>query len=182
MDSLRDETLSIKVQLLTLFQIAWLASSALASAERPAALPFATREIRVYFLYENSKEPEKSGELLPVKREVYRVNVLESALRELIAGPTAEEEKQGYQPVTYTAGMKLASVKIKRGIAYAYFTRPEIQGSAPDLASLKFEDAVIKTAKQFREVKKVVACVNGQIEFGIGMVENVPRPCPKEVR
>ena len=78
---------------------------------------------------------------------------------------------------------KLSSVKIKRGVARIDFTRT-IRGKEDynpgDLLTLRFEAAVKKTAKQFPAVKKVIVCVNGVNEFGIGMVIDTPVPCPKD--
>jgi spore germination protein GerM len=80
--------------------------------------------------------------------------------------------------------MKLVSVKLKNGVAQIDFSRQlnkdQSNFNPGDLLTLSFESAVIKTAKQFPAVKKVVVCVNGMNEFGIGMVIDAPIPCPKE--
>lgn len=150
-----------------------------ANAQTSAGPRPRTKTVRVYFVYEGT-DSTRAGEIYALKRKVSLTAPLQGALEALVNGPTDDEAKHGYQAATYAEDMKLASVKIKRRIAYAYFTRPPIQGSPPDLASLKFKEAVTRTAKQFPGVRKVVVCVNGQNEFGIGMVEDAPRPCPKE--
>ena len=164
------------------FTAALLTATASVNAQAPSPPRAGTREVNVYFVYENSGGPLVSGELYSIVRWVSKTSPLQAALKALIAGPTSEEANLGYQSPTYAEGMRLASAKIKRGIAYAYFTRPPMPGNPPDLASLKFEEAVVKTAKQFPTVRKVVVCVNGIMEFGIGLVEGAPAPCPKEVR
>ena len=44
---------------------------------------------------------------------------------------------------------------------------------------LRFQEAVVKTAKQFPSVKKVIVCVNGLNEFGIGLVLDEAVPCQR---
>ncbi|MBA2493868.1 MAG: GerMN domain-containing protein, partial [Acidobacteria bacterium] len=119
-------------------------------------------------------------ELKPFMRQVDAKSPLRPTIEALIAGPNAEEEKKGFSGVAY-GSLKLASVKLKKGAVRIDFTR-EIRAdyNPGDLQTLRFESAVIKTAKQFSSVKKVIVCVNGFNEFGIGMVRDDRVPCPKE--
>lgn len=174
-------TTKISMATLSLIAFVLLFPSLVLNAQKSPPSRTQTKEVKVYFVYENSEGPLVSGNLYALTRQVSKIAPLQGALEALVADPTEEEAKQGYNSAAYTAGMKLASARIKRRIAYAYFTRPAIEGSAPDLASLKFEEAVTRTARQFPTVKKVVVCVNGQMEFGIGLVEDAPKPCPREV-
>jgi spore germination protein GerM len=155
--------------------------SASVNAQKSSSASANTREVNVYYVYETSGGPLVSGELYSIVRWVSKRAPLQAALKALVEGPTSEVANLGYQSPAYAEGMKLASAKIKRGIAYAYFTRPPMPGNPPDMASLRFEEAVVKTAKQFPTVRKVVVCVNGIMEFGIGLVEGAPSPCPKEI-
>ena len=159
-----------------------LLGSVLLNAQQASPALSKTKEVEVYFRYENNGGPLVSGELYTLTRRVSKTAPLQGALAALVSRTTAEEENLGYQSAAYVEGMQLKSARIKRGIVYAHFTRPPIQGSPPDMASLKFEEAVIKTAKRFPGVRKVVVCVNGMNEFGIGVVEDAPRRCPKEVK
>jgi spore germination protein GerM len=104
---------------------------------------------------------------------------LRPTIEALIAGPTPAEDPSRFASVAY-GDLKLSSIKVKRGTARIDFTRELRDDYNPgDLETLRFEAAVIRTAKQFPEIKKVVVCVNGLNEFGIGLVEDSPRPCPK---
>ncbi|MGI8641841.1 MAG: GerMN domain-containing protein [Pyrinomonadaceae bacterium] len=138
------------------------------------------KKVKVYF-WEINKETE-GDDLIAFTREVDAKSPLRPTIEALIAGPTTEEEAKGFTGVDY-GDLKLSSVKIKRGVARIDFTRT-IRGmedyNPGDLLTLRFETAVIRTAKQFPTVKKVIVCVNGMNEFGIGMVIDAPVPCPKD--
>jgi len=136
------------------------------------------KEIRkVYFHFIGDGTDSK---ILPLKRRVSRKAPLLQAIEAMLKEPIEAEQKLGYYSAGY-GDMKLVSVKLKRGVARIDFSRPIRDNYNPgDLQTLAFESAVIKTAKQFPGVKKVIVCVNGINEFGIGLVEDAPRPCPKE--
>ncbi len=134
--------------------------------------------VDVYFYFLGTQGVE--SEILPLKRKVSSKAPLFPAIEELLKAPTAEEQALGYASAGY-GDLKLISVKIKQGTARVDFTRTISEDFNPgDLQSLAFESAVIKTAKQFPAVKKVIVCVNGMNEFGVGMVIDAPEPCPKE--
>jgi spore germination protein GerM len=136
------------------------------------------KEVDVYFWFIGTEGIE--DEILPLKRKVSAAAPLRPAIEEMLKVPTEAEQKLGYVSTSY-GDLKLVSVKIKRGTARIDFSRIISDGYNPgDLQTLKFESAVKKTALQFSAVKKVVVCVNGMNEFGIGLVEDAPRPCPKE--
>jgi spore germination protein GerM len=136
------------------------------------------RTVKVYFWEINN---ESGGdELKPFAREVAAASPLRPTVEAFLAGPTAAEEAKGFGGLAY-GGLKLVSVKLKNGTARIDFTR-EIRAdyNPGDLETLRFESALTKTAKQFPTVKKVVVCVNGYNEFGVGMVIDAPVPCPKD--
>ncbi len=136
------------------------------------------KEVEVYFYFIGAEGIE--DEILPLKRNVSATAPLRSAIEEMLKDPTEDEKKLGYESLNYD-NLKLVSVKLKRGTARMDFSRVVGENTNPgDLLTLKFEAAVKKTAKQFPAVKKVVVCVNGMNEFGIGMVLDAPEPCPKE--
>lgn len=136
-----------------------------------------TRQVKVYFMYIGTDGTESN--IRPLKREVPAAAPLFPAIAAMLTPPTEAEQKLGYESAGY-GDMKLDSVTLKKGIARIDFSR-EIRAdyNPGDLQTLYFENAVIKTAKQFPAVKKVVVCVNGINEFGIGMVVGRPYPCPK---
>lgn len=139
-----------------------------------------SKEVKIYFHFIGIDGTE--SEILPLKRKVSAKAPLRPAIEELLKEPTAAEQKSGYRSAGYD-DMKLVSVKLKNGTARIDFSRELEKDHSDynpgDLLTLSFESAVIKTAKQFSEVKKVVVCVNGMNEFGIGMVIDAPVPCPK---
>ncbi len=146
------------------------------------ALPFQTaaqtREVTVYFWEFNREEP--GDDMVPFKRVVDARAPLRPTIEALIAGPTAAENTDKYASVAY-GDLKLSDVKVKGTAARIDFVREVRDDYNPgDLQTLRFEATVIRTAKQFPNIKKVIVCVNGINEFGIGMVEDRPKPCPSD--
>ncbi|MBV9960345.1 MAG: GerMN domain-containing protein [Acidobacteria bacterium] len=136
------------------------------------------KEVKVYFLknpYDDSDPANPSG-LKPVKRRVSAKSPLRAALLALTAGPTSAEKQQGYDSPTW--GIKLLSVRIVGGTAYTYFTMPEGAMFSGDNSPFIFEDAVKMTASQFPNVRKVVVCLDGILDFG-SESDEPPRKCPK---
>lgn len=133
------------------------------------------KQVKVYFHFIGSEGIE--SKVIPLKRRVSRKAPLFPTLETMLVEPTEAEQKLGYYSAGY-GDMKLVSVKLKRSVARIDFSRPIRDDYNPgDLQTLTFESAVIKTAKQFPGIKKVIVCVNGINEFGIGLVEDAPRPC-----
>ena len=138
------------------------------------------KEVLVYFHFIGTEGTE--SKILPLKRKVSAAAPLRPAIEELLKEPTDSEQKAGYKSAGYD-NMKLVSVKIFDGEARIDFSRELEENRSDynpgDLLTLSFESAVIKTAKQFPSVKKVIVCVNQMNEFGIGLVIDAPIPCPK---
>ncbi len=136
------------------------------------------RKVKVYF-WEFNKTTE-GDEFTAFTREVDAKSPLRPTIEAFIAGPTAAEEAKGFAGLAY-GDLKLSSVKLKNGTARLDFSREIRDDYNPgDLETLRFESAVIRTAKQFPGVKKVIVCVNGYNEFGIGMVIDERVACPKD--
>lgn len=136
------------------------------------------KEVRIYlmkFPYDNSSDKNPYG-LQPVTRKVSAKSPLREALISLTEGPTAAEKQQGFDSPTY--GIKFLSVKIKRGVAYTYFTMPEDARFSGDGSPFIFQNAVEQTASQFPNVRKVVVCLDGILDFGIES-EEPPTKCPR---
>ncbi len=135
-----------------------------------------TREVTVYFWEFNRDEP--GDDMIPFKRVVDAKAPLRPTIEALIAGPTDAEDTDKYASVAY-GEIKLSDVRVKGSTARIDFVREIREDYNPgDLETLRFEATVIRTAKQFPNIKKVIVCVNDNIEFGIGLVEGRPKPCP----
>jgi len=142
----------------------------------PLGIAGQTREVTVYFWEFNRDEP--GDDMIPFKRIVNAKSPLRPTIEALIAGPTEAESTDKYASVAY-GDMKLSDVRVKGTTARIDFVRGIREDYNPgDLQTLRFEAAVIRTAKQFPNIKKVIVCVNGMKEFGIGLVEGRPKPCP----
>ena len=125
-----------------------------------------TQQVRIYLCCYFDYDPNDSKNIFglsPVLRSVSASAPLRGALEALLAGPTIAEEAKGI--TTSTSGVKLASVNIKNGTAYTYFTQPSGTGFPGDMAPSRFRDAVERTAKQFSSVKKVIICLDGILNF-----------------
>ncbi len=135
------------------------------------------KKVKVYF-WEFNKATE-GDEFSAFTREVDARSPLRPTIAAFIAGPTAEEEAKGFAGLAYGV-LKLASLNLKNGTVRIDFTREIRADDNPgDLETLRFEAALVRTVKQFPSVKKVIVCVNGYNEFGIGMVIDAPIPCPQ---
>ena len=155
--------------------VAMLIFAIMSSAQRPSEPE--TREVNVYFMFIGTDGGD--SKILPLKRRVSSAAPLLPAIAAMLEAPTEAEQKLGYVSASY-GDMKIDSVKLVKGQARVDFSRVIRTDYNPgDLQTLYFEEAVTKTAKQFPAVKKVMVCVNGINEFGIGMVEGRPYPCPK---
>lgn len=148
------------------------------SALHAAAQSHEMKKVKVYF-WEFNREGG-GDDLIPFKRLVDKKAPLRPTIEALLAGPTVAENRKRYGSVAY-GDLKLSSIKITGGTARIDFTRVVREDNNPgDLQTLRFEAAVVRTAKQFPEIKNVIVCVNGINEFGVGLVEDAPRPCPKD--
>lgn len=174
----KSEIFAIPSQLLILALFA--GSSASGTLAQTSLQPIDTaRKLRMVRIYLPVEPPTAGPELKPLPRRVEAKSPLRPAIEALIAGPTAAQKNRGYVRVAY-GDLRLVSVKLERGVARIDFTREIRSDYNPgDLETLRFQGAVVKTAKQFPSVKKVIVCVNGLNEFGIGLVIDEAIPCPK---
>lgn len=134
------------------------------------------KKVTIYF-WEFNRDGG-GDDLIAFIRMVNKKAPLRPTIEVLLADPRPDENPDRFASVRYTSDLKLSSVNVKRGIARIDFTRTDGADTNPgDLATLRFEAAVKRTAKQFPGIKKVIVCVNGMNEFGIGMVIDAPLPC-----
>ncbi|HLM60937.1 MAG TPA: hypothetical protein VK308_09045 [Pyrinomonadaceae bacterium] len=78
-------------------------------------------------------------------------------------GETRQEAKRDLFAATF--GIQFVSVTLENGTALARFTMPETASFSGTNSPIYFIESVEKTALQFREVKKVVVCLDGMIDF-----------------
>lgn len=156
----------------------------LVSALFPASLTInaqkasSLKEVKIYLIkmpYDNSDAGNPYG-LKAVTRKVNAKSPLRETLLELTKGPTEAEKGEGFESPTY--GIQLLSAKIKGGVAYTYFTMPEGARFSGDGSPFIFQNAVEKTALQFPQVRKVVVCLDGILDFGSESGEPT-RKCPR---
>lgn len=123
-----------------------------------------TSVVKVYF--NNSKlDPEITCvKTFPIERIIPKTSGLAlAALTELLQGPTAAEISEKYQ-TSIPPGVKINSLKIENGTAYADFDgtlEKEVGGSCRVLA---IRSQITSTLKEFSTVQEVVISINGRIE------------------
>lgn len=145
-----------------------LASGLIFQAEARKCLAVQKKQVRVYLPKDgDSSDPGKNPfNLQPVMRSVNRAAPLRPALEALLAGPTPQEQRQGFQEHDVT-GLYLVKVAVKdAGTAYASFAhRKSWAGWSGDLSPAAFRDGVERTLKQFPNVRQTVICVDGIVNF-----------------
>jgi hypothetical protein len=141
----------------------------------PVAAQKKMQEVKIYLLKTGANYESKypSG-LYMVRRKVDAKSPLRSALEILTEGATADEAKQNIASSTF--GIKLVSVKIKNKTAYTRFTMSDGAAFPGENAPFIFKEAVEKTALQFRNVKKVVVCLDGILDFW-SEADTPPKKC-----
>lgn len=127
--------------------------------------PTDQREVLIYLHKPNGiYDATDLNFFFPVKRLVDSNSPLAGALKELVKGPTEEEENLEIESTTY--GIQFVSVSLKNGKVLARFTMPESARFSGENSPFIFEEAVKRTAMQFKGVKKVVVCLDGESNFG----------------
>ena len=133
------------------------------------------REVTIYLLRElegnEPYDPDNPLWLFPVKRRIDARTPLAGALRVLVKGATKEEQRRKYFSSTF--GIRFISVTLENGQALARFTMPKTASFSGDNSESIFKEAVRKTAEQFKEVKEIVVCLDGEANFE--EVEGLPR-------
>ncbi|HRH44650.1 MAG TPA: hypothetical protein PKY82_23640 [Pyrinomonadaceae bacterium] len=127
-------------------------------------------EVKIYLLKEieetDQYDPENPLGLFAVKRQVDAATPLAGALKALVKGATKQEERRQKLFIS-TFGIRFVSVNLTDGVVLARFTMPKTASFSGDNGPFIFEEAVRKTAVQFKEVKKVIVCLDGQKNFGL---------------
>lgn len=166
--------------MLSVFAIISQASSVAAQTKSSAARAPATKQVRIYLAMEVSEsdkfDSKNPGNLQPVFRKVSAAAPLRETLLLLLAGPTHPEEAAGYSDISY--GIKLVSVRMRGSTVRADFTMPPGAAFSGDMSPFYFRDAVEFTTKQFPQVKKVIVCLDGILDFW-SESDEPPKKCPK---
>lgn len=127
--------------------------------------PTSTMAVKVYF-GNSSYNPnaEDCNLVYPVSRTIPKtVAVGTAAIEQLLAGPTAKEKSADYY-TSINPGVKLKSLTIKNGTAYADFDETLEQGVGGSCRTSSIISQIKTTLKQFSTVKDVVISINGKTE------------------
>jgi hypothetical protein len=131
--------------------------------------------VEVFF---TNPELGPDDEVFPVERTVALPAVLRGALEELLAGPTPEEEADGYFSFFSTATAdQLDDVGIEDGIAEVSFSAelPEIIPNASTSAgSAALLAALDATTTQFDTVDEAVYSLEGDVDAFFEWLQRVP--------
>jgi len=113
-------------------------------------------------------------------------DIAQSAIEKLLKGPTSEEKEGGYvsgipdkeeirryKEIIIGGGhkspfkgdeIKLLSLKIEDGIAFIDFSKELASYGGGSCKTAAIRSQIDKTLKQFKEIKKVVISIKGQVE------------------
>ena len=131
-------------------------------------------DVKIYLQQYGGTPPTGPADSLvrPVEREVPNDFKFDYALDALFSEEISEEEEEaGYYSSTY--GIKLEGASLKNGIATVRISQPP--GNDYEMYNpIVFVDAVTKTARQFRSVKRVKICAVGKMT----LKSDLDRPFP----
>ena len=120
--------------------------------------------VKVYFLRLNEKT--EKFYLTPVKRQVSAGSPLESAISELIQGPSSAESSRGLLTAV-PKGLRIRSIRVRNRIAEIDFDESIGKGAAGSVLISRI-DQLVYTATQFSRVESVVITVNGRRRKSLG--------------
>lgn len=123
-----------------------------------------TATVKAFFMNDRLDPEVTCQKTFPVEREIIKTKeVAYLALTELLNGPTATEKKEDYG-TTIPSGVKINSLNIRGGTAYADFdgTLEYQVGGSCRVSAISHQ--ITDTLKQFSSVKKVVISINGRTE------------------
>jgi spore germination protein GerM len=137
----------------------------LATAYAPAAQK--QRPVQVY-LYNASAESEQNPlGLAPIERLAPTAAPARTALEALLAGPNRTEIREGFKALD-SEGLKLRSLVNRSGTWHVKFASKNGKTWPGTLSPARFQQAVIRTMKQFPTVRRVVVYVDGRTDFASG--------------
>ena len=121
-------------------------------------------EVKAYFLSSRLDPEVTCNKSFPVVRKIAKTSAVGmAALQELLNGPTAAEEADGYS-TAINYGVKIQSLNIKDKTAYVDFdeTLEKAVGGSCRVAAIRSQ--ISNTLKQFATVENIVISINGRIE------------------
>lgn len=131
-------------------------------------------DVKIY-LYKTGIAPNSPSDTFvrPVERMVPNDFKVDYTFRALFDEEIPEEEMdEGFSSPTY--GMQFEDVVIKRGIATVKFSQPAGKNYDMFIPTI-FVDAIKKTARQFRSVKRVNICAVGKTTVKTDLGRPFPR-------
>jgi hypothetical protein len=160
---------SVKILALTSILFTFALSTAAQNVERMRQI-----DVKIYLQQIGGIPPSGPSDILrPVERMVPNDFKLEYALEALFEEDLPEEEVEaGYFSSTY--GMKFEGVSLKSGTATVRFSQPNDKNYEMFIPMI-FVDAVTKTARQFRSVKRVSICAVGKTTVRSDLGRPFPR-------
>jgi spore germination protein GerM len=121
-----------------------------------------TQTVRVYFGNTNLNPAADCQKVFPVVREIAKTPAIGRAtLFELLAGPLFEEMNGGYFSAI-NGGVKLNSLTIKNGVAYADFDGRIEKNLGGSCRVAMIREQIAKTLMQFPAVRQVEVSVDGR--------------------
>jgi len=123
-----------------------------------------TIKVKVFFI-NNILDPEVScNKVFPVEREIVKTPAIaRAALNELLAGPTIDEEKNGFIKVI-GSDVKVQNLTIENGVAKVDFSEQLEEGAGGSCRGAAIVSQINATLKQFDSVKDVIISINGRTE------------------
>lgn len=120
--------------------------------------------LKAYFSNSNLDPKITCKEVFPVTRTVAKsAGVARAALEEMLKGPTAQEQADGFATMI-NPGVKINSLTIDKGVAKVDFDGTIQQGVGGSCRVSMMRLQIEQTLKQFPTVKSVIISVNGKTE------------------
>ncbi len=120
-------------------------------------------ETMIVIVFFNQLGEEECDAVFPARREIPETEAVgRAALEELLRGPTAEEEMQGYF-TSIPEGTTLIDLEIANGVATANFSE-EMDTAAGSCTVIAIRAQIEQTLMQFATVENVVIAVEGETE------------------
>lgn len=106
-----------------------------------------------------------------VYRDISSISPLKDSITSYLSGTTIEEATQGYK--ANNLGITDFNVNIKSHTAYINFRSENLEVESPQDV-IDFDLNIIKTAKQFKNIKDVNLCINGISNYQTTLFANEP--------
>lgn len=123
-----------------------------------------TTSIKLYFNNVKMASDYDCSKVFAVERQIPKTQaVAKASLEELFKGPTESEKSAGFS-VSITPEVKINSIRIENGTAYADFNNRLQEGIGGSCMVSAIKAQITQTLKQFDTVKNVVISIDGRTE------------------